>query len=183
LYIVTRRDLTPGQQIAQVAHAIATFARKSEESFKVWHDLSSYIVILSVKDLEELHSLRTKLLSNQVSISEFYEPDINNELTAFTVSPINYEIASKLLSSYPLAFQESRTKDVIIVHYNKKHNEDITVPQWVVKHKGETHYVRHIEFKNVCFSTKETSDNPHTKGSLKFKGKLTIDKEIAYITQ
>jgi hypothetical protein len=45
---------------------------------------------------------------------------------------------------------------------------------WVVKSKGETYYVHHVDFENVSFSTKETPDNPHTKGSLKFKAILEI---------
>lgn len=39
---------------------------------------------------------------------------------------------------------------------------------WVVKTKGETYYIEHLE-SEVGFSTKETPDNPHTKGSIKFK--------------
>lgn len=45
---------------------------------------------------------------------------------------------------------------------------------WVLKVKGETHYVNHV-VANVGWSTKETPDNPHTKGSLKFKN---VDVEI-----
>ena len=55
---------------------------------------------------------------------------------------------------------------------------------WVVKTKGETYYVNHVEC-NVPWSTKETSDNPHTKGSIKLKKcLLTIDDDNnAVITQ
>jgi hypothetical protein len=46
---------------------------------------------------------------------------------------------------------------------------------WVLKVKGETYYVSHVEVKpNVGFCTKETPNNPHTKGSIKIKGNLTI---------
>ena len=66
----------------------------------------------------------------------------------------------------------------IVFHYNKQHNIDSTIPPWVVKAKGETFYVHHIDVdKGIGFSTKETPDNPHTKASLKFKGKLTIEKQ------
>lgn len=41
---------------------------------------------------------------------------------------------------------------------------------WVLKIKGQTHYVEHVTFDNVSFETKETPDNPHTKGSIKIKG-------------
>lgn len=47
---------------------------------------------------------------------------------------------------------------------------------WVVKHKGNTYYVNHLD-SEVGFSTKETPDNSHTKGSLQFKGKLKIEEE------
>lgn len=64
----------------------------------------------------------------------------------------------------------------IIFHFNKQHLVDNTVPMWVIKTKGETHYIHHLNVdKGVGFSSKETPDNPHTKGSMKFKGRLRID--------
>jgi hypothetical protein len=55
------------------------------------------------------------------------------------------------------------------------HLQDQTIPMWVIKHKGVTYYIDHL-VSNVGFSTKETPDNPHTKGSLKIKGKLKIEQ-------
>ena len=53
---------------------------------------------------------------------------------------------------------------------------------WVVKHKGLTYYVNHMDVKpGVGFSTKETPDNPHTKGSIKIKGILTIEETDSLI--
>jgi hypothetical protein len=51
---------------------------------------------------------------------------------------------------------------------------DPTIPMWVIKVKGETYYVDHVEFyfEKSTFSTKETPNNPSTKGSLKFKGQV-----------
>lgn len=66
-------------------------------------------------------------------------------------------------------------KDAIVFHYNKKHNEDPRIPTWILKVKGETFYVNHVTIQpHVGFSTKETPDNPHTKGALKMKGSLNI---------
>lgn len=46
---------------------------------------------------------------------------------------------------------------------------------WVLKIKGESHYVTHVTVEpGVGLSTKETPDNPHTKGALKFKGSVRI---------
>ena len=48
---------------------------------------------------------------------------------------------------------------------------------WVVKFHGETLYVNHVE-ADMPWSTKETPDNPSTKGSIKFKEVLLqIDEE------
>lgn len=74
--------------------------------------------------------------------------------------------------------------DTVVFHFNKKHLTDSKIPMWVLKTKGETFYVDHLDAR-IGFSTKETPDNPHTKGSLKFRGRLTIetidDKVLALI--
>ena len=64
----------------------------------------------------------------------------------------------------------------IVFHFNKKHLEDSSIPMWTIKHKGVTYYVNHLDSK-VGFSTKETPDSDHTKGSLQFRGKLNIYTE------
>ncbi len=49
---------------------------------------------------------------------------------------------------------------------------------WVVKHKGVTYYVHHMDVSaGVGFSTKETPDSQHTKGSLKMRGVLRVVEE------
>lgn len=48
---------------------------------------------------------------------------------------------------------------------------------WCLKTKGQTYYVDHVDC-NVPWSTKETSDNPHTKGSIKIKHcRIIIDDD------
>lgn len=73
----------------------------------------------------------------------------------------------------------------IVFHYNKSHNQDQTIPPWIVKHKGQSYYVNHMN-STVGFSTKETPDNEHTKAAIMFRGKLEIVEEdgqtIANIT-
>ena len=71
---------------------------------------------------------------------------------------------------------EYQCKDLVF-HFNKKHLEDDTIPMWVVKTHGVTFYVNHVTAE-IPWTTKETPDNEHTKGSLKFKNcKLSIDVE------
>ena len=71
---------------------------------------------------------------------------------------------------------EYACKDIVF-HFNKKHLEDPGIPMWVLKFHGETLYVNHVECQ-IPWSTKETPDNPHTKGSIKVKDcLLRIDEE------
>ena len=65
----------------------------------------------------------------------------------------------------------------LVFHFNKKHLEDETIPMWVIKAHGETHYVNHVS-ASIPWSTKETPDSDHTKGSIKFRRcLLAIDDE------
>ncbi len=62
---------------------------------------------------------------------------------------------------------EYACKDVVF-HFNKGHLTDQTIPMWVLKTAGESFYVHHVDCQ-MPWSTKETPDNPSTKGSLKIK--------------
>ena len=65
----------------------------------------------------------------------------------------------------------------VVFHFNKKHLEDQTIPMWVLKTHGESYYVNHVDCE-IPWSTKETPDNSHTKGSIKVKDcLLKIDPE------
>ena len=59
----------------------------------------------------------------------------------------------------------------VVFHFNKKFLEDSTIPMWVLKCRGKTYYVNHVDAK-LNWSTKETPANDHTKGSIKFKNAL-----------
>jgi hypothetical protein len=65
----------------------------------------------------------------------------------------------------------------VVFHFNKKHLEDPQIPMWVLKARGESYYVNHVSC-SVAWSTKETPDNSHTKGSIKVKDcVLSIDDD------
>lgn len=63
--------------------------------------------------------------------------------------------------------------DRIVFHFNKASLGDAAVPPWTIKSRGQTHYVWHVESR-VGFSTKETPDSAHTKGSVQFRGQLHL---------
>lgn len=64
----------------------------------------------------------------------------------------------------------------IVFHFNKKHLEDDTVPMWILKTRGESYYVNHVSCE-IPWTTKETPDNSHTKGSIKIKDCLLVIDE------
>ena len=63
----------------------------------------------------------------------------------------------------------------IVFHFNKMHLQDPTIPMWTIKIKGQTYYIHHLDSK-IGFSTKETPDSNHTKGSLKIRGTINIQE-------
>lgn len=74
---------------------------------------------------------------------------------------------------FPLEF-ESKNIDF---HFNKKSIEFDFIPMWVVKARGKTFYVHHMDCQ-AGFTTRETPDHPSTKGSLRVKrGTLSISAE------
>ncbi|SFJ62641.1 hypothetical protein SAMN02799624_05234 [Paenibacillus sp. UNC496MF] len=61
----------------------------------------------------------------------------------------------------------------VVFHFNKKSIGNPGIAPWVVKCKGQTHYVMNVT-SSVPFSTKNTPDSPHTQGSLQFRGCLKL---------
>lgn len=74
--------------------------------------------------------------------------------------------------------------DDVVFHFNKKHLDDSKIPMWIIKAKGESWYVDHVDCLKG-WSTKETPDSSHTKGSIKIKDCLLVidDTNTAIITQ
>lgn len=71
----------------------------------------------------------------------------------------------KVMNSYPIDFGSCRE---VVFHFNKAHNQNPNIPAWILKIKGESYYIHHLE-ATAPFTTKETPENSHTKGALKFK--------------
>jgi len=78
-------------------------------------------------------------------------------------------------ATFPLEIENVRNMDF---HFNKKHLEfpDI-VPMWIVKAKGQSFYVNHVDC-NTPWTTREQPDNPSTKGAIRIRrGTLRIDAQ------
>jgi peptidyl-tRNA hydrolase len=102
--VITRRDLTVGQQMLQSAHAAIEFQHEHPEIAKEWNTQSKYLIFLSVKNEQELQRLLQKIQIRNLKYSIFIEPDIDNQLTAIAVEP--GEKTEKLTSNLPLTLKE-----------------------------------------------------------------------------
>ncbi len=102
--MISRKDLKPGQQLAQSSHALTEFIFLHPEIAKDWHQNSNYIACLSAKNEQELESLIVRLEQKNIKYAIFREPDLDNQLTAIAIEP--GEASRKSCSSFPLALKE-----------------------------------------------------------------------------
>ena len=116
LYIVVREDLTPGLKIAQSAHALSSFEWKYPTVYKDWYENSNNLVVLQHAEPEEIAK---KLEGQGFRVARFYEPDLDNQLTAISVEPA----AKKKLSSLRLAGWTERVRIV-------EKQVEVQAPSW-----------------------------------------------------
>lgn len=81
MYLFVREDLTPSQQIVQVAHATFEVGRE--------HDVPSpHYVLIGVKNRDELLRVSDWLSEINIDHKMFYEPDFDTKDTAIATKPI-----------------------------------------------------------------------------------------------
>ena len=101
---IVRRDLSPKYQLAQTLHAGLQFSLDNFQQLQKWNKETQSVVCLSIENEDKLKALTSTLKGMDVMMSEFYEPDIDNQLTSVAFyAP--YEIRKKI-SSLPLALKE-----------------------------------------------------------------------------
>lgn len=106
LYLITRRDLEPGAQAAQLIHAMTEFCLHHPEITRTWYDISNTVVVLSVANEQELWKLQNKAHKLDIICSSFKEPDLDNQLTAMVLEPT--ENSKMLCKNLPLALTNIR---------------------------------------------------------------------------
>lgn len=104
LYIVTRRDLHPGLQAAQVAHAAFQFGYEHRPLAAQWLTESNFLIILSVENEVALKERGFAAEELNLPVTWFREPDLEDSLTAIAVAPSPATV--ELMSDLPLALRE-----------------------------------------------------------------------------
>lgn len=87
LYVVVRRDLSPGAMACQAMHAMREFAFWHREIEYAWHISSNHLCLLEVEDVYELRTLIAEAELKGIKHSVFLEPDFEEQLTAATFEP------------------------------------------------------------------------------------------------
>lgn len=75
LYVLVRKDLPPGYQIAQAIHAKDEFTHTFPEAEKSWRDESNTIVVLAA-DQEEVVRWVDEMTERGIKCCWFEEPDM-----------------------------------------------------------------------------------------------------------
>jgi peptidyl-tRNA hydrolase len=105
LFLITRADLSDGQQAVQAAHAMREFAEHHPEVERTWYRESNTLAFLVVPDEPALGVLLKKARRRDVPAAVFREPDRNNEMTAIALG----SAARSLVSNLPLALTGSHS--------------------------------------------------------------------------
>ena len=103
LTTISRRDLTPGQQAVQASHAALDFTFSHPREAAEWHKHSNYLINLSVADEAHLESLSANLRLAGIKVTEFREPDLDDQLTA--IAFLSDEKTKKFTSGLPLSLK------------------------------------------------------------------------------
>lgn len=90
LYIITRSDLSPGQQAVQAAHALREFTAKHPQEDLEWYKTSNILVLLSVPDGVRLSTLLSQAELQGLSVASFSDEVHESwglQLTAIAIGP------------------------------------------------------------------------------------------------
>lgn len=104
LFLVTRRDISPGYQAVQSCHAIRQFVAEHTERDIEWFHASNYLALLSVNDEIELMRLIVAASDHGLACSAFREPDVDGRITAIAIEA--GPKAVELCKGLPLALSE-----------------------------------------------------------------------------
>jgi peptidyl-tRNA hydrolase len=96
LFLITREDLSEGQQAVQAAHALQEFNIQHPECAQAWYNDSNTLAFLAVPNEGALGVLLKKAANRGIPVAAFYEPDRDNELTALAIGPDGKNLTKNL---------------------------------------------------------------------------------------
>ena len=88
LYVLIRKDIPTGSQIAQSVHGMRQFSHEHPDLDHQWFHGSNTVVVLHVRDAMHLRKLHDKALPGGISGSVFFEPDLGDQPTCLVLAPM-----------------------------------------------------------------------------------------------
>lgn len=110
VYIFTRQDISPEQQIVQSAHATYLLGHRQHSASKSTEDPCYYgqrhmsnpsvthFTLIGVSNLVGLQAVIQILDTFELAYEVFYEEDLNNEPTSIAVYPIREDCRGPLMA-------------------------------------------------------------------------------------
>ena len=91
--MLVRTDLKRSSSAVQAGHAVAQFLIEHPDCD--WNN--GYLIYLKVRSLEQLENWKSKMDKEEnIIMSYFSEPDLNNELTAIAVHGVDANLFKRL---------------------------------------------------------------------------------------
>ncbi len=90
--------------LAQTCHALSEFENLHTNIYRKWYTESNYIVCLEIENENKLKALLHEAEMLGIKVAPFYEPDLDNQLTAVTFEP--GADSKRLLRKLPLAMSK-----------------------------------------------------------------------------
>ena len=101
LYIAVRSDLPPGLQMAQACHAAREFAARYPALDAAWHQGHNNLVVLWLRNEQELDEWSGRLVAADIPLAEFREPDLDGQRTAIAFSGAAKRMVRRLPKAFP----------------------------------------------------------------------------------
>jgi hypothetical protein len=102
LFLITRKDLPPGQQAVQATHAMSEFMAEFPDTYRRWYETSNTLALLATSDEMSLSCLIEDAQRRGFRCSLFREPDRGNEITAIALEPA----AKRICRGFGLALRD-----------------------------------------------------------------------------
>jgi peptidyl-tRNA hydrolase len=102
-YVLVRRDVLPLVHcVCQVAHSVAEFVfYHQNNNTKVWITAEKTLIVLEATE-DQIKEKMEWFAKQHMNYQPFYEPDMNNIITAVTFQPITKEIGKEIFGDLKL---------------------------------------------------------------------------------
>lgn len=101
LFLVSRRDISPGRRAAMFCHASREFTEHHRTLDAEWYSKSNTLALLETENLDSLTALAEEAEMRGIPVARFVEPDLGNVLAAIAIAPSG----RRLVRDLPLAFR------------------------------------------------------------------------------